>query len=72
MFAALFPTLPTPRPGNRTFSPPRRWVTVNINPAAAKWFYDTLSFGDVVTVTGTQPAPDDGFGDWNIPRTSGK
>ena len=42
---------------------------ININPDAAKWFYGTFGFGDVVTVTGTntQLAPTDGFGDWNIP-----
>lgn len=41
---------------------------VNINPVAAQWFYNTFSYGDVVTVTGTQTQLDshDGFGDWNI------
>jgi len=30
---------------------------------------DTFSYGDVVQVTGTstQLAPNDGYGDWNIP-----
>jgi hypothetical protein len=38
-------------------------------PDDAQWFYDTFSYGDIVTVTGTstQLAPDDGYGDWNIP-----
>lgn len=42
---------------------------ININPEAAKWFYKTFSFGDIVTVTGTSTnlKPTDGFGDWNIP-----
>jgi len=42
---------------------------INISPEAAKWFYSTFSFGDVVQVTGTSTklAPTDGFGDWNIP-----
>ncbi len=42
---------------------------ININPDAAKWFYKTFSFGDIVQVTGTSTklAPTDGFGDWNIP-----
>ena len=42
---------------------------ININPAAAQWFYDNFSFGDVVEVTGTSTtlAPTDGFGDWNVP-----
>lgn len=42
---------------------------ININPEAARWFYDNFSFGDVVEVTGTSTelAPTDGFGDWNIP-----
>lgn len=41
---------------------------ININPAAAKWFYDTFSFGDIVQVTGTstQLESTDGFGDWNL------
>lgn len=41
---------------------------ININPQAARWFYNTFSFGDVVEVTGTSTAlaPTDGFGDWNI------
>jgi len=40
---------------------------INMPPDAAQWFYDT--FSDIVTVTGTstQLAPDDGYGDWNIP-----
>jgi lipoprotein-anchoring transpeptidase ErfK/SrfK len=42
---------------------------INMPPEAAQWFYDTFSYGDIVTVTGTstQLAPDDGYGDWNIP-----
>lgn len=42
---------------------------INISPDNAKWFYDTFSYGDVVTVTGTSTAlePTDGYGDWNIP-----
>lgn len=42
---------------------------INMPPEDAQWFYDTFSYGDVVTVTGTstQLAPDDGYGDWNIP-----
>ena len=38
-------------------------------PEDAQWFYDTFSYGDIVQVTGTstQLAPDDGYGDWNIP-----
>ncbi len=42
---------------------------INISPDAAKWFYKTFSFGDIVQVTGTSTklAPTDGFGDWNIP-----
>ena len=42
---------------------------INLPPDAAQWFYDTFGYGDIVTVTGTstQLAPDDGYGDWNIP-----
>jgi lipoprotein-anchoring transpeptidase ErfK/SrfK len=42
---------------------------INMPPDQAQWFYDTFSFGDIVQVTGTstQLAPDDGYGDWNIP-----
>jgi hypothetical protein len=42
---------------------------ININPAAAQWFYNTFSYGDIVQVTGTSTtlASHDGFGDWNIP-----
>ena len=42
---------------------------INMPPEDAQWFYDTFSYGDIVTVTGTstQLAPDDGYGDWNIP-----
>ena len=42
---------------------------INMPPDDAQWFYDTFSYGDIVTVTGTstQLAPDDGYGDWNIP-----
>lgn len=42
---------------------------ININPEAAQWFYDNFSYGDIVQVTGTSVplAPDDGYGDWNIP-----
>jgi lipoprotein-anchoring transpeptidase ErfK/SrfK len=42
---------------------------INMPPADAQWFYDTFGFGDIVQVTGTstQLAPDDGYGDWNIP-----
>jgi len=42
---------------------------INMPPDAAQWFYDTFSYGDIVTVTGTstQLAPDDSYGDWNIP-----
>ncbi|MET3808409.1 lipoprotein-anchoring transpeptidase ErfK/SrfK [Nakamurella sp. UYEF19] len=42
---------------------------ININPAAAQWFYNTFSYGDIVQVTGTSTtlAPTDGFSDWNIP-----
>jgi lipoprotein-anchoring transpeptidase ErfK/SrfK len=42
---------------------------INMPPDAAQWFYDTFSYGDIVTVTGTstQLAPNDGYGDWNIP-----
>jgi len=42
---------------------------INMPPDAAQWFYDTFSYGDIVTVTGTstQLAPGDGYGDWNIP-----
>jgi lipoprotein-anchoring transpeptidase ErfK/SrfK len=42
---------------------------INMPPDAAQWFYDTFSYGDIVQVTGTstQLAPDDGYGDWNIP-----
>jgi lipoprotein-anchoring transpeptidase ErfK/SrfK len=42
---------------------------INMPPDAAQWFYDTFGYGDIVTVTGTstQLAPDDGYGDWNIP-----
>ena len=42
---------------------------INMPPDAAQWFYDTFSYGDIVTVAGTstQLAPDDGYGDWNIP-----
>jgi len=41
---------------------------ININPAAAQWFYKTFSFGDIVQVTGTstQLERTDGFGDWNL------
>jgi lipoprotein-anchoring transpeptidase ErfK/SrfK len=41
---------------------------ININPQAAKWFYQNFSYGDVVVVqnTSTKLAPTDGFGDWNI------
>ena len=41
---------------------------INMPPDDAQWFYDTFSYGDIVTVTGTstQLAPDDGYGDWNI------
>lgn len=42
---------------------------ININPSAAKWFYDNFSYGDIVTVTGTSTRLEswDGYGDWNIP-----
>lgn len=42
---------------------------ININPTAAKWFYDNFSYGDIVEITGTSTklGPKDGFGDWNIP-----
>ena len=40
---------------------------INMPPDAAQWFCDTFSYGDIVTVTGTQLAPDDVYGDWNIP-----
>jgi lipoprotein-anchoring transpeptidase ErfK/SrfK len=42
---------------------------INMPPEDAQWFYDTFSYGDIVQVTGTstQLAPDDGYGDWNIP-----
>jgi lipoprotein-anchoring transpeptidase ErfK/SrfK len=42
---------------------------INLPPDDAQWFYDTFSYGDIVQVTGTstQLAPDDGYGDWNIP-----
>ena len=42
---------------------------INQPPADAQWFYDNFSYGDIVTVTGTSVplAPDDGYGDWNIP-----
>lgn len=42
---------------------------INLPPDDAQWFYDTFGYGDIVTVTGTsaQLAPDDGYGDWNIP-----
>ena len=42
---------------------------INMPPDDAQWFYDTFSFGDIVEITGTstQLAPDDGYGDWNIP-----
>ncbi len=42
---------------------------INMPPEDAQWFYDTFGYGDIVTVTGTstQLAPDDGYGDWNIP-----
>ncbi len=42
---------------------------ININPTAAKWFYNNFSFGDIVEVTGTSTHLEshDGFGDWNIP-----
>ena len=42
---------------------------INMPPDDAQWFYDTFSYGDIVQVTGTstQLAPDDGYGDWNIP-----
>ena len=42
---------------------------INMPPADAQWFYDTFGFGDIVQVTGTstQLAPDDGYGDWNVP-----
>jgi len=42
---------------------------INMPPDAAQWFYDTFSYGDIVQVSGTstQLAPDDGYGDWNIP-----
>jgi len=41
---------------------------ININPAAAQWFYNTFGFGDIVQITGTSTklAPTDGFGDWNL------
>ena len=42
---------------------------INMPPDQAQWFYDTFGFGDIVQVKGTstQLAPDDGYGDWNIP-----
>lgn len=42
---------------------------VNINPTAAKWFYDNFRYGDIVEIVGTSAklGPKDGFGDWNIP-----
>jgi len=42
---------------------------INMPPEDAQWFYDTFSFGDIVQVSGTSTplAPDDGYGDWNIP-----
>ncbi len=41
---------------------------ININPDAARWFYNTFSFGDIVQVTGTSTGLEstDGFGDWNL------
>lgn len=43
---------------------------LNVSPANAKWFYDTLKRGDIVvvqnTVGGTLPGTE-GLGDWNIP-----
>ena len=42
---------------------------INMPPADAQWFYDTFGYGDIVQVKGTSTelAPDDGYGDWNIP-----
>lgn len=41
---------------------------ININPAAAKWFYDNSHRGDVVEVAGTghQIRPGDGWTDWRF------
>ncbi len=42
---------------------------INMPPDQAQWFYDNFRYGDIVQVTGTSTplAPDDGYGDWNIP-----
>ena len=42
---------------------------VNLSPENARWFYDFTVPGDIVKVVGTptQLAPDNGFGDWNVP-----
>lgn len=42
---------------------------ININPEAAQWFYDTFSYGDIVSIrnTGRTMPAWDGYGDWNIP-----
>ena len=42
---------------------PRAQPCLNLPPDDAQWFYDTFGYGDIVTVTGTQLAPDDGCGD---------
>ena len=41
---------------------------INVNPKAAKWFFDNFGYGDILTVKGTSTklAPTDGYGDWNI------
>ena len=42
---------------------------VNLPPDAARWFYRTFSYGDVVDIrnTGVALRRTDGFADWNIP-----
>ena len=47
---------------------------INVNPKAAKWFFDNFGYGDILTVKGTSTklAPTDGYGDWNIPWSKWK
>jgi lipoprotein-anchoring transpeptidase ErfK/SrfK len=42
---------------------------VNLSPDNARWFYDTMTYGDVVDIrnTGLPLPPDDKYGDWMVP-----
>jgi lipoprotein-anchoring transpeptidase ErfK/SrfK len=42
---------------------------VNLSPANAQWFYDTMTYGDIVDIrnTGLQLPADDKYGDWVVP-----